>query len=104
MASTGLGKSWLACALGHKACRENLSVLYHRMPELFADLALARRRRRHARSCRLLGRAELSSSTTGGPSRSTPAARHDLLEIVEERYGRRSTIITTQFPSTAGMT
>src|SRR6185437_9747500 len=37
--ASGLGKSWLACALGHKACRENVSVLYTRMPRLFADLA-----------------------------------------------------------------
>jgi len=39
--ASGLGKSWLACALGHKACRENISVLYTRMPRLFADLAIA---------------------------------------------------------------
>ena len=39
---TGVGKSWLACALGHKACRDNHSVLYQRIPRMFADLALAR--------------------------------------------------------------
>jgi len=39
--SAGVGKSWLACSLGYKACRENLSVLYQRMPRLFAALALA---------------------------------------------------------------
>ena len=39
--AAGLGKSWLACALGHKACRENMSVLYTRVPRLFADLAIA---------------------------------------------------------------
>jgi DNA replication protein DnaC len=39
---TGVGKSWLACALIHKACRDNRSVLYQRLPKLFADLALAR--------------------------------------------------------------
>ena len=38
----GVGKSWLACALGHKACREDFSVAYHRLPRLFANLALAR--------------------------------------------------------------
>lgn len=38
----GVGKSWLACALGHKACRDNRSVLYQRVPKLFGDLALAR--------------------------------------------------------------
>ena len=43
--ASGLGKSWLACALGHKACRENMAVLYTRMPRLFADLAIAAWRR-----------------------------------------------------------
>jgi len=51
---TGVGKSWLACALGHKACRDNRSVLYQRAPKLFADLALARGDGRYARLCRAL--------------------------------------------------
>ncbi len=46
---TGVGKSWLACALGHKACRDNRSVLYQRVPKLFGDLALARGDGRYAR-------------------------------------------------------
>ena len=46
---TGVGKSWIACALGHKACRDNRSVLYHRVPRLFDALALARGDGRHAR-------------------------------------------------------
>jgi DNA replication protein DnaC len=49
---TGVGKSWLACALGHKACRDNRSVLYQRVPKLFADLALARGDGRYARIMR----------------------------------------------------
>lgn len=44
---TGVGKSWLACALGNKACRDNRSVLYQRLPKLFAELALARGDGRH---------------------------------------------------------
>jgi DNA replication protein DnaC len=47
---TGVGKSWLASALGHKACRDNRSVLYQRIPKLFADLALARGDGRYARA------------------------------------------------------
>ncbi|HZD28772.1 MAG TPA: ATP-binding protein, partial [Xanthobacteraceae bacterium] len=46
---TGVGKSWLACALGHKACRDNRSVLYQRVPKLFPELALARGDGRYAR-------------------------------------------------------
>jgi DNA replication protein DnaC len=56
---SGVGKSWLACALGHKACRDNRSVLYHRVPKLFADLALARGDGRHARIMRSLNGAHL---------------------------------------------
>ena len=56
---TGVGKSWLASALGHKACRDNRSVLYHRIPKLFEDLALARGDGRHPRLLRALGRADL---------------------------------------------
>ena len=56
---TGVGKSWLASALGHKACRDNRSVLYHRVPKLFEDLALARGDGRHPRLLRNLGRADL---------------------------------------------
>jgi DNA replication protein DnaC len=56
---TGVGKSWLACALGHKACRDNRSVLYQRVPKLFADLALARGDGRYARIMRSLGGAQL---------------------------------------------
>ncbi len=55
----GVGKSWLASALGHKACRDNCSVLYQRIPRLFADLALARGDGRHLRLLRALGRVDL---------------------------------------------
>ena len=51
----GVGKSWLACALGQKACRDNRSVLYQRIPRMFADLALARGDGRHPRLRRALG-------------------------------------------------
>jgi len=56
---TGIGKSWLAAALGHKACRDNRSVLYQRVPRLFEDLALAHGDGRHPRLLRNLGRADL---------------------------------------------
>jgi DNA replication protein DnaC len=56
---TGVGKSWLASALGHKACRDNRSVRYKRISKLFADLALARGDRRYARIQRALGGVQL---------------------------------------------
>src|SRR6478752_3894390 len=95
---TGTGKSWLACALGHKACRDNRSVLYQRVPRLFADLALARGDGRHPRLLRNLGRADLLILDDWGLEPIDAAARHDLLEILEERYGRHSTMITSQLP------
>ena len=55
----GVGKSWLACALGQKACRDNRSVLYQRIPRLFADLALARGDGRYPRLMRALGGVKL---------------------------------------------
>ena len=95
---TGTGKSWLASALGHKACRDNRSVLYQRVPRLFADLALARGDGRHPRLLRNLGRADLLILDDWGLEPLDAAARHDLLEILEDRYGRRSTLITSQLP------
>jgi DNA replication protein DnaC len=95
---TGVGKSWLAAALGHKACRDNRSVLYQRIPKLFADLALARGDGRYARILRALGGVQLLILDDWGLAPLDAAARHDLLEILEERYGRRSTIVTSQIP------
>src|SRR3984893_9249353 len=61
--ATGLGKSWIACALGHKACRDNRSVQYHRLPRLFEALALARGDGRYGRLLKTLGGLNSSSST-----------------------------------------
>jgi DNA replication protein DnaC len=95
---TGVGKSWLACALGHRACRNNRSVLYQRIPKLFADLALSRGDGRYARLLRALGGVQLLILDDWGLEPLDAAARHDLLEILEERHGRRSTIVTSQLP------
>jgi len=94
----GVGKSWLACALGHKACREDFSVLYHRMPRLFAALALARGDGRYAKLLRTLARVDLLILDDWGPEQLNAEQRRDLLEIVEDRYDARSIIITSQLP------
>jgi DNA replication protein DnaC len=98
---TGTGKNWLACALGQKACRDDRSVLYQRVPKLFSSLALARGDGRHARFLRTLGSVQLLILDDWGLEPLDAQARHDLLEILEERYGRRSTIITSQLPVSA---
>lgn len=98
---TGLGKSWLACALGHKACRDDRAVLYQRVPRMFDALALARGDGRHAQILAKLGSVQLLILDDWGLEPLDANARHDLLEILEERYGRRSTIITSQLPISA---
>lgn len=95
---TGIGKSWLACALGQKACRLNRSVLYVRAPRIFSDLALARGDGRYARLMRTVCRVDVLVLDDWGLEPLDASARHDLLEILEERHGRRSMIVTSQLP------
>jgi DNA replication protein DnaC len=85
---TGVGKSWLACALGHKACREGFSVLHRRAPRLFADLATARGEGRLARMLATLDRTKLLIIDDWGPEPLTAEQRRDVLEIVDDRYER----------------
>lgn len=94
----GVGKTWLACALAQKACRDNRSVLYHRLPRLFAELELAHGDGRFPRLFRRLVKADLLILDDWGPDRLTAGQRRDLMEIVEDRYGAGSTIITSQLP------
>ena len=93
---TGLGKSWIACALAHKACRDDRSVLYHRVPRLFDALALARGDGRHVRLLKSIARVELLILDDWGLASLTPDQGRDLLEILDDRHGRGSTIVTSQ--------
>jgi len=95
---TGVGKSWLACALGHKACREGYSVLYKRAPRLFADLATARGEGRLPKLLAMLERTRLLIIDDWGPEPLTLEQRRDLLEIVDDRYDKGSLLITSQVP------
>jgi DNA replication protein DnaC len=95
---TGVGKSWLACALGHKACREGYSVLYKRAPRLFADLATARGEGRLPKLLAMLERTRLLIIDDWGPEPLTAEQRRDLLEIVDDRYDKGSLLITSQVP------
>ncbi len=94
----GVGKTWLACALGQKACRDNHTVIYKRLPRLFAELELAHGDGRFPRLFRSLVKADLLILDDWGPDRLTAGQRRDLMEIVEDRYGAGSTIITSQLP------
>jgi DNA replication protein DnaC len=94
----GVGKSWLACALGHKACRDNRSVLYHRLPRLFDDLLLARGDGRYRRLLKTLARVELLILDDWGLAPLTPEQGRDLLEVLDDRQGRSATVVTSQLP------
>lgn len=93
---TGVGKSYLACALAHKACRDGYTVLYHRLPRLLGELALARGDGRYPQLLARLGKARLLVLDDWGLEPLTDIHRRDLLEILEDRYDRRSTLVTSQ--------
>lgn len=94
----GVGKSWLACALAHKACRDNRSALYARLPRLLEDLALARADGRYPRLLKSLARVELLVLDDWGLAPLAAEQRRDLLEIVDDRHDRASTLVTSQLP------
>jgi DNA replication protein DnaC len=94
----GVGKSWLACALGQKACREDLSTAYHRVPRLFSVLALARADGRYARTLRQMAKVDLLILDDWGPETLNAYQRRDLLEIIDDRHEMRSIIVTSQVP------
>jgi DNA replication protein DnaC len=93
---TGVGKSYLACALAHKACRDGYTVLYHRLSRLLGELALARGDGRYPQLLARLGKARLLVLDDWGLEPLTDTHRRDLLEILEDRYDRRSTLVTSQ--------
>jgi DNA replication protein DnaC len=93
---TGVGKSYLASALGQSACRKGLRVLYRRVPRLFDELALARVDGSYARVLSRLAKVELLILDDLGLGTPTESQRNDLLEVLEDRYGRASTVVTSQ--------
>lgn len=95
---TGTGKTWLACAFAHQAARLDYSVSYVRMPRLFEDMAMARLDGRFPRLVDKLARVQLLVLDDWGTHGMTDQQRLDLLEFFEERYQRKSTIITAQLP------
>jgi DNA replication protein DnaC len=95
---TGTGKSFLACALAQKACRESFSVAYHRVPRLLSDLGTAKVDGRYSKLLASLSRIDLLVLDDWGLHPLTEGQRRDLLEILEDRYGRRSTLVTSQLP------
>ena len=94
----GVGKTFLACAFGHKACREGYTVLYLRVPRLFRALAIARGDGSYEKLLKQYARTDLLVLDDWGLAPLGPTERRDLLEILEDRYGARSTIVASQLP------
>ena len=95
---TGVGKSYLGCAFAQKACREGYSAVYVRISRLFEDLGLARGDGRYIKMLAGLARTDLLILDDYGLAPLTQEQRHDLLEILEDRNGLRSTLVTSQLP------
>ena len=95
---TGVGKSYLACALAQKACRDGFSTIYFRASRLFQELAFARADGRYATILASIARKDLLVIDDFGLASFTAEQARDLLEIVEDRYDRKSTIIGSQVP------
>ena len=95
---TGVGKSYLACALGHKACREGFSVVYHRAGRLFYELGISRGEGRYLRLLKSISQVDLLILDDWGLVQIQDDSRRDMLEILEERHNRKSTIIASQLP------
>jgi DNA replication protein DnaC len=97
---TGTGKSFLACALAHQACRKGYRALYRRASRLFHELTLARADGSYIRLLAKLARMDVLLIDDFALAPLQEQERRDLLEILEDRYGTRSTIITSQLPPT----
>ncbi len=95
---TGIGKSWIACALGNKACREGLSTRYFRLSRLLQTLQLARADGTWTKLLRALARTDLLILDDWGLTPIADEPRRDLLEIMDDRCNAKSTLIASQLP------
>lgn len=98
---TGAGKTWLACALAQKACREGHTVLYHRLSKLLYELAINKGEGSYLKALKSIAKVEILILDDWGLDLLNKDQRHDLLEILEDRHGTKSTIITSQLPTDA---
>jgi DNA replication protein DnaC len=96
--ATGVGKTWIACALAQKACREGYSAQYLRLPRLFEDLGLAHGDGRFSKLMAGFAKTDLIILDDWGLAKFTAEQRRDLLELLDDRHGHRSTLVTSQVP------
>jgi len=95
---TGAGKTFLACALAHKACREGMSSFYIRTPKLYYMLAMARADGSYAKVLARLAKTSVLILDDLGLAALMDQERQDLLEVIEDRHGSASTIVASQLP------
>jgi DNA replication protein DnaC len=99
---TGIGKSWLACALAQKACREGFSILHKKTSELFRELAVAHADGSMGRMLLRLAQIDVLLLDDFAMAPMKDSERHDFLEACDDRYQHRSMILTSQMPVALG--
>jgi DNA replication protein DnaC len=95
---TGIGKSWLACALGEKACREGFTVQYARVPRLIHELCIARADGSFLKTLTRLAKIDLLILDDWALAPLESQSQYDILEVIDDRVGKRSIIVTSQLP------
>jgi len=95
---TGVGKTWIACALAQQACRQGYTTRYLRAPRLFEDLQLAHADGRFPKLMASYAKTDLIVLDDWGLTSLDTIARRDLLELLDDRHGHRSTLVTSQLP------
>lgn len=98
---TGVGKSFVACALAHQACRDGYRALYFYVPKLFRELAMAHVDGRITKLLKKIAKAAVLVIDDWGLATLTHHQYRDFLEILDDRHGSGSTLITSQFPISA---
>jgi DNA replication protein DnaC len=96
---TGVGKTYLACALAHKACLQGYTTLYFRTPRLLQELSIAKADGRYTNILKSIGKTRLLVLDDWGLQKLVKEQSYDLLEILEDRHGLRSTLVTSQLPT-----
>src|SRR5690606_4093619 len=91
-------KSFIASALAHNACLEGYKALYVRLPRLLDDVRISRGDGMYAKRLRALSKLDLVVLDDWGLAKLTPDSQRDLLEVLDDRHGTRSTIVTSQLP------
>jgi len=95
---TGVGKTWLACALAHKACREGHTAQYTRLTRLLRELTIAKGDGSYPKLLANLAKVDVLILDDWGLMKLSAENRRDLLEVLEDRHGRRATVATSQLP------